>query len=100
MMMRRLLAIASLLLLAVGPPLALLRVGVTDVSAIGLWSLSDVRPVLVALTAAAWAAWACAACCSSITGDTSPLRLIPQCVASPHSNATTASTPMSRNTSL
>lgn len=58
MMMRRLLAIASLLLLAVGPPLALLRVGVTDVSAIGLWSLSDVRPVLVALTAAAWAAWA------------------------------------------
>lgn len=58
MMMRRLLAVATLVILAVGPPLALLRVGFTDVSAIGVWSLSDVRPALLVMTAAAWLAWA------------------------------------------
>lgn len=56
-MMRRILAVVTLLALLVGPPLLLLRVGFTDVGAIVLWSASDVRPVLLVLTLLAWLAW-------------------------------------------
>ena len=57
-MMRRILAAATVLALLVGPPVLLTLVGFTDVGAIQLWSASDVRPLLLALTVVGWLAWA------------------------------------------
>lgn len=56
-MMRRLFAAAALIALLVVPPLLLLRVGFTDAGAIGVWSTSDIRPLLLGLTLLGWVAW-------------------------------------------
>ncbi|MFP5417448.1 MAG: LysM peptidoglycan-binding domain-containing protein [Actinomycetes bacterium] len=56
--MRRLLALMALVILAAVPPALLLTLGYTDWSGIQLWSASDVRVLLVALTMLGWLAWA------------------------------------------
>lgn len=56
--MRRLLALMALLAMVVGPPLMLLAWGFTDWGAITLWSPTDVRVLLGALTVVGWLAWA------------------------------------------
>lgn len=57
-MMRRILALAAVLATVVVPPWLLLAWGFTDWSAIGLWSATDVRVLLGALTVVGWLAWA------------------------------------------
>ncbi|HHU39012.1 MAG TPA: hypothetical protein GXZ45_07025, partial [Propionibacterium sp.] len=57
-MMRRVLALIAVLAMVAGPPFLLLAWGFTDWSTITLWSATDVRVLLGALTAIGWLAWA------------------------------------------
>lgn len=56
--MRRILAGLALVISVVVPPLLLTVWGFTDVAAIHLWSVSDVRVLMLGLTVLGWAAWA------------------------------------------
>lgn len=57
-MMRRVLALIAVLALVAGPPFLLVAWGFTDWAAIVLWSVTDVRVLLGALTVVGWLAWA------------------------------------------
>ena len=57
-MMRRILALIAVLAMVAGPPLMLLAWGFTDWGAIRIWSATDVRVLLGALTVVGWFAWA------------------------------------------
>lgn len=56
-MLRRILAVIAVLAMVAGPPLLLIAWGFTDWSSITLWSATDVRVLLGALTVVGWLAW-------------------------------------------
>lgn len=57
-MMRRVLALVAVLAMVIGPPLLLVAWGFTDWGSISIWSATDVRVLLGAMTLVGWAAWA------------------------------------------
>ena len=55
-MMRRVLALVAVLAMVIGPPLLLVAWGFTDWGSISIWSATDVRVLLGAMTLVGWAA--------------------------------------------